>query len=275
MLALLFLSNKGFFRLKNKFKVIKLTNCIKPLFKNIFFVSSNRDGGKGYDDIYKVKVNPEPKKGTIINVVIDEISKEPLADTKITLLDANQNKIAETVTDSQGNFSFNDVRTDREFFILVANDSYLAKEFRVKGIQHNNQVFEIAPKIIKTKPGDDLVKLLNITIYFDLDKYFIRPDAEVELVKIIEILKMYPNLKIDIRSHTDSRQTHRYNELLSDRRAKSTLEFMVNNGIDRKLLTAKGFGETELINKCADGVECSEAEHQMNRRSEFIVLKMN
>lgn len=246
---------------------------VESPFKNIFFVSSNRDGGKGYDDIYKVKVNPEPKKGIIINKVIDEISKEPLADTKITLLDANQNKIAETVTDAQGSFSFNDVRTDREFYILVANDSYLAKEFRVKGIEQNNQVFEVAPKVIKTKPGDDLVKLLNITIYFDLDKYFIRPDAEVELAKIIEILKMYPNLKIDIRSHTDSRQSEAYNLRLSTFRANSTRDYLIKKGIAKERLTCKGYGESQLLNNCTDEVPCTREQHQLNRRSEFIIIQ--
>ena len=79
---------------------------------------------------------------------------------------------------------------------------------------------------------------------------------------------------IDIRSHTDSRQTHKYNEGLSDRRAKSTLEYIVKNKISRNRLTAKGYGETQLVNKCADDVYCTEKEHQMNRRSEFIIVKM-
>ena len=80
---------------------------------------------------------------------------------------------------------------------------------------------------------------------------------------------------IDIRSHTDSRQTHKYNEALSDRRAKSTLEYIVKNKISRNRLTAKGYGETQLVNKCADDVYCTEEEHQMNRRSEFIIVKIN
>jgi outer membrane protein OmpA-like peptidoglycan-associated protein len=107
-----------------------------------------------------------------------------------------------------------------------------------------------------------------------LDKWNIRPDAAVDLEKIIAVMKQYPNMKVDIRSHTDSRQTHKYNERLSDRRAKSTLEYMVKNGIDRSRLSAKGFGETQLVNGCSDDVPCSEADHQKNRRSEFIVLSM-
>jgi outer membrane protein OmpA-like peptidoglycan-associated protein len=124
--------------------------------------------------------------------------------------------------------------------------------------------------------GTDLAKIFDISmIYFDLDKWNIRPDAAKDLQKIIEVMQQYPNMTVDIRSHTDSRQTHKYNELLSDRRAKSTLEFMVKNGIERNRLTAKGYGETQLVNDCADGVPCSEEEHQKNRRSEFIIVKMN
>nr|MCU0351439.1 OmpA family protein [Flavobacterium sp.] len=123
--------------------------------------------------------------------------------------------------------------------------------------------------------GTDLAKIFDITlIYFDLDKWNIRDDAATDLQKIVEVMKQYPNMKIAIRSHTDSRQTHKYNEQLSDKRAKSTLEYLVKNGIDRNRLTAKGFGESQLVNECADGVSCSEEKHQQNRRSEFIVLQV-
>ena len=137
-----------------------------------------------------------------------------------------------------------------------------------------NDIF-LNKKQIPVDKGTDLAKLFNISkIYFDLDKWNIRPDAEVHLQKVIEVLKQYPSMTIDIRSHTDSRQTHKYNEILSDKRAKSTLEYMVKNGIARERLTAKGYGETQLINGCADGVKCSEEEHQQNRRSEFIITKV-
>lgn len=81
-------------------------------------------------------------------------------------------------------------------------------------------------------------------------------------------------MTIAIRSHTDSRQTHRYNLQLSDKRAKSTMNYMIKNGIKRSRLTAKGYGESQLINGCSDGVPCSEAEHKQNRRSEFIIIKI-
>ena len=111
-------------------------------------------------------------------------------------------------------------------------------------------------------------------IYFDLDKWNIRPDAALELEKILDVMKQYPNMKIDVRSHTDSRQTHKYNEKLSDRRAKSTMAWLVKNGVDETRLTGKGYGETQLVNKCSDNVQCTEDEHQANRRSEFIITAL-
>ena len=90
----------------------------------------------------------------------------------------------------------------------------------------------------------------------------------------MDVLKEYPTMKVDVRSHTDSRQTKKYNEKLSDRRAKSTIEWMVKDGIQSNRISGKGYGETQLLNKCADGVQCSEEEHQLNRRSEFIITEL-
>ena len=111
-------------------------------------------------------------------------------------------------------------------------------------------------------------------IYFDLDKSNIRPDAAIDIEKIIDVMKQYPSMIVDIRSHTDSRASKKYNEGLSDRRAKSTVQWLIKNGIAPNRLTGKGYGETQLLNKCADGIECSEEEHQQNRRSEFIITAM-
>lgn len=111
-------------------------------------------------------------------------------------------------------------------------------------------------------------------IYFDLDKSNIRTEAAIYLEKILVVLNENPTMKLDIRSHTDSRATFKYNEALSNRRAKSTIEWLVKNGIDKNRLSGKGYGETQLVNKCADGEACTEDEHQENRRSEFIITDL-
>jgi outer membrane protein OmpA-like peptidoglycan-associated protein len=133
----------------------------------------------------------------------------------------------------------------------------------------------MTPKLQPIAVGRDLRRTLGIEIiYFDLDKANIRKDAEVELAKILEVMKQYPSMEIDVRSHTDSRQTKGYNLALSDKRVKSTIKWLVTNGIEAKRLTGRGYGESQLVNKCADDMPCTEEEHQANRRSEFIITKL-
>jgi outer membrane protein OmpA-like peptidoglycan-associated protein len=120
--------------------------------------------------------------------------------------------------------------------------------------------------------GDDLGKCFGIKmIYFDFDKSNIRVEAALDLEKILDVMNQYPKMKLDIRSHTDS-GSFKYNESLSDRRAQSTI--LVNRKLNKSRLTAKGYGENQLINKCADNVDCTEEEHQLNRRSEFIIMEL-
>ena len=114
--------------------------------------------------------------------------------------------------------------------------------------------------------------LLN-PIYFDLNKSFIREDAKIELEKIISILNQYPLIKIDVRAHTDSRGLDSFNLALSNRRAKATIKYMIDRGIDPDRITGRGYGELELINNCSDGVVCQDYLHEQNRRSEFIIVK--
>ncbi|OEJ98858.1 hypothetical protein A8C32_06630 [Flavivirga aquatica] len=132
-------------------------------------------------------------------------------------------------------------------------------------------------KVTKEKVAEvktDLFKLLGLNpIYFDFDKSFIRKDAKVELTKVINYMKKFPNVKIDVRSYTDSKGQDSYNLLLSNRRNKSTLDYIINTGgILKSRLTGKGYGETKLTNHCNNQVKCSRKEHQANRRSEFIVI---
>ena len=113
---------------------------------------------------------------------------------------------------------------------------------------------------------------LNInTIYFDFDKYNIRSDAEFELDKIAKIMKLYPNITIDVGSHADSRGKNAYNIKLSNNRAKSTIKYLVDKGVTLNRISGKGYGEVQLAENCPNGVRCTEYQHQLNRRSEFLV----
>jgi outer membrane protein OmpA-like peptidoglycan-associated protein len=109
-------------------------------------------------------------------------------------------------------------------------------------------------------------------IYFDLNKSYIRPDAASELDKVVRIMKRCPNIDVDATSHTDSRASTLYNEALSQRRAQATVDYIIEIGrIAPERIKAIGYGESKLRNHCADGVKCSEAEHQMNRRTQFEI----
>ena len=110
-------------------------------------------------------------------------------------------------------------------------------------------------------------------IYYDLDKSDIRPDAATELDKLVVMLKDNPKVKIELSSHTDSRQGNSYNQMLSQLRAESAVKYIISQGIEPKRIKAKGYGETRLLNRCGNNVKCSEEEHQLNRRTEFKLIR--
>ena len=242
------------------------------------FFTSNRDGGLGYDDIYKFL---EQKKITCQQLLYGEITdlatKELLPDAKVTLFDNQFNIVNTTISDDKGNYSFT-VECGKTYYIRAQKPEYTANEQKITILDENGKTYlPIALENAKCKVtiGDDLGKCFNIKmIYFDLDKSNIRQEAAFDLEKILDVLNQNPTMKLDIRSHTDSRQTFKYNEALSDRRAKSTINWLIKNGVNANRLTGKGYGETQLVNKCADDVECTEEEHQLNRRSEFIITAL-
>ncbi|MGB6035749.1 MAG: OmpA family protein, partial [Cryomorphaceae bacterium] len=109
-------------------------------------------------------------------------------------------------------------------------------------------------------------------IYYDYNKSDIRPSAQPSLDKLAKLLKDNPAVKIEVHAHADSRGSATYNMNLSNRRAQSVVNYLVKAGVNKANLSSKGFGESQPVNDCIDGVECSEEEHKANRRSEFIVV---
>ncbi len=249
------------------------------------FFSSNRDGGKGNDDIYKF-VEQIPLvyncKQEVSGVVINNETKEVLPNTKVTLLDENMNIISEMFSNDKGEYNFENLECEKTYFIRIENKDFETVETSVITGSTPGETTTKSPVSKRVKQvgvGTDLAKAFDIKIiYFDLDKSNIRPDAAVELEKILQVLKQYPTMKIDVRSHTDCRQTAKYNLSLSDRRAKSTMSWLVENGISANRLTGKGYGESQLVNDCGceptNESNCTEEQHQTNRRSEFIITAM-
>jgi len=242
--------------------------------KKTGYLSSNREGNSGSnsDDIYLLTENCE---AVIYGTITDAKTEKALEGSIVTLIDEDNNVINHQITEVNGDYKFTQNIDCNKRYIVRA--SYDKKEYQpneklvvTSTVSETNTVnLSLTPP---TCPVDDLGCRLDLQpIYFDFDKHNIRPDAEVELAKILNALKEYPQLSIHIESHTDSRGNDEYNRLLSERRAKSTLEWLVKKGINRSRLSAKGYGESYLQNECVNNVECSEKAHQLNRRSVFII----
>ena len=244
----------------------------------IGFFSSNRKGGKGSDDIYRFY---ETKKLTCQQLLLvritDQETSQSLSDAKITFFDDKFNIIKEVYTNADGDFKF-DVVCGQNYNVRASKKDFETKEIKVNIPKNNGETtcsIGLEKRIIKFAVGEDVGPKIGIKkIYFDLSKYYIRPDAALELQKVLALMNEYPGMKIDIRSHTDSRQSTKNNQILSENRAKSTMDWLIKNGITADRLTEKGYGESQLINQCADGIKCTEEEHQANRRSEFIIVSM-
>ncbi len=249
------------------------------------FFSSNREGGKGNDDIYKFEETIPLEyncKHIVTGVIQDEETEQKIANAKITIFDEKMNAIREMISNENGEYKLEGLDCEKTYFARAEAADYevVEKSFVTGSTSGQTLVnFLVNKRIKKVGVGSDLAKTFNIKIiYFDLDKSNIRQDAALELEKILQVMKQYPTMKVDVRSHTDCRQTAKYNLALSDRRAKATIAWLIKNGISADRLTGKGYGESQLVNDCGceptNNSPCSEEEHQANRRSEFIITAM-
>lgn len=242
------------------------------------YFSSNREGGMGDDDIYHFVENEPLVLDCIQDVsgtVRDRISNEVLAGATVMVIDEENREVSSTITDSEGNYILQ-LDCSKGNFVRASRDGYVpAEEYLNKSYGKPRIIdFYLERDVVTGGFGDDLAKLLQLsTIYFDLNKFNIRPDAEIEIQKVIVAMEKYPSLKIKVNSHTDSRGNDAYNLWLSQKRAESTVNYMISKGISPDRLQGEGFGETRLVNECFNDVRCSREQHQLNRRSEFIIFE--
>jgi len=230
------------------------------------YISSNREGKS--DDIFIFnKLNPLLLKGK----VTDAVNGNPISAATVRLMKENGDQIAFLETDEEGNYE-TQIARDKTFPVE-------AKEIEYETFNGNINTMDSDEKEeliynIQLNPIKDVEYLAEIeNIYFDFDKSNIRPDAAMELDKLIELMQNeYPDIVIEIGSHTDERGTNSYNEKLAERRAKSTYDYLISNGISEdRIVEFKGYGETKPAIDCD---RCSEKDHQLNRRSIFSVVKM-
>jgi outer membrane protein OmpA-like peptidoglycan-associated protein/tetratricopeptide (TPR) repeat protein len=246
------------------------------------FVSSNRSG---IDMIYGyTKMSPI----FILDGMASLKSENaPIEGVLITLINMTDGDTARVTTTENGKFKFN-LLPEKKYKVMGEKPGYfnLSEEFQTgkksleKKIAFGFEIDEIVESTSGTGSGDPkdgsdtAAKVYEIgEVFYDYDKATIRPDAEPKLNKLATLLKDNPSVSIEVQSHSDSRGSDAYNVNLSNRRAQAVVNYLVGKGIAKSRLKSKGFGESQPVNKCVDGVECTEAEHQQNRRTEFIVLK--
>ncbi len=230
--------------------------------KKIGFLSTNRGGN---DDIYIV--NPLCAVEVLI-VVTDAKTGAILADASVAILDDKKNVIATEMSNAKGEVSYR-VECDRAYVIQASKDGYEGNTFAVA--QSKGPTAKVDAPL---QPIDVIVTPTAIVlnpIYFDFDKSNITQEAAFELDKLVQVMKNNPEMVILAKSHTDRRGSDNYNMSLSDRRAKSTVQYVISKGVDASRISGKGMGESELKVDC--GNDCTEAQHALNRRSEFLIVK--
>lgn len=242
------------------------------------YFASNRKGGMGEDDIYSfIETRPlvfeciQPITGT----VRDKISNQVLVGATVKVINEQNEDVLSAITDSEGEYALS-CDCNQGNFIRALMEGYIPAEEYLGVSDGKPRIvdFYLERETVTAGFGDDLAKLLQLsTIYFDFDKYDIRPDAEVEIQKVIAAMEKYPSLKIKANSHTDSRGPDAYNLWLSQKRADATVSYMISKGIAADRLVGEGYGESRLVNECDDGVPCAQEAHQRNRRSEFIIME--
>lgn len=275
----------GFLKVKNLGKPINSNKddfsfIIKEESKMGFF-ASNRGGGKGFDDIYSfktLKIEEVPAINNVIAGVVTElITGDIMPKALVTLLDENNIKLKEIETEEDGSFIFEDLDANTKYTLKSTKESYFDDEREITTVDNDTINVDIQMRKLQEMIAveDGIRKLKTEMIHFNFDKYNIRQDASKELDKLVNVMKEYPNMVIKIESHTDSRGSKVYNKYLSDKRAKSTREYIISQGVAaERIQSAIGYGEEKLLNNCNGSVRCTEQKHYLNRRSEFIIVDM-
>lgn len=266
------------------------------------FFSSNRLQGQDNNDIYSFiieDIKPEKCLQQIAGVVKDKETLEIIKDAAMTLFDNDGNQVQQVLTDKNGEYSFD--LDCSQTYTLVASSLYYSKEEHIINTANYNRAPELeANKFLTKMTGAELEEALATAIngeqpvkeetkveepiekvieeaaindvYFGFDKSNITTESAKELDKLASIMENNASLKIEVSAYTDARGSSDYNMKLSNRRAKSTIDYLVSKGIEKSRISGKGYGESNMVNKCVNGVECSEDAHQKNRRTEITFV---
>lgn len=256
------------------------------------YFSSNMPNGFGETDLYmSIRTNGEWQTpinlGETINTVDDEMF--PTLYKNFLIFSSNHNNSnLDLYYTSLGKFTkpkpLSELNTEFDDFQLVMYKNDLVGYYNSNSQEDiSDDIYKITFKSKEVKPEPEPVPVPLVVnqiftlnnIFYDFDKWYILPESEVELDSLVTVLKEHPELKVELGSHTDCRGSDAYNMILSQKRSDSAVNYIVSKGIPREKIVAKGYGETMLVNKCDDGVWCSEADHRKNRRTEIKILEIN
>lgn len=246
------------------------------------FFSSNREGGKGGDDLYRFMKSARKQvnffvDGTLYQLREGARQRTAVANHTVSLQDEEGNQLRTASTDGSGEFTFA-LDSASTYYLIAEKPGFFTARQRISTEgkmpaqdELQNEVNEV--RLTATLVLNEIVKEKAIVlenIFYDFDKANIRPDAAQELDKLVQVLEDNPSISIELSSHTDVRGSDAYNLDLSQRRAESAVEYIISQGIARNRITAKGYGETRPVVRNAK----TEAEHQRNRRTEFKVVSI-
>ena len=229
--------------------------------KNVGFFSSNRSGN---DDIYGAM----PICGVeLTTIVTDARTTKILAGAKVAIVDDKRNVIETRTSDSKGEVSYR-IECGRGYTIQASMDGYESNTFSVGATSGGSKKIDAALQPIESIITESEVLLKSI--YFEFDKHNITQEGAFELDKLVQVLKANDKMVIMVKAHADNRGSDAYNMALSDRRAKATVQYVISRGVSKDRISGKGYGESEPKVVCEP---CTEEQHAMNRRSEFLIVK--
>ena len=233
------------------------------------FMASNRPGGLGHDDIYRIEITEIPEEviaETIFKLdVTDLINNEKITSVNITLVNKKLSTELNFLTSNEG--GLNEIIPSASYILTVSKSGFEVFETELNLVDIPMRVEEIF-----LKPDFSFENISLDSILFELNDFRLTSGAESELNDIVEIMKKYEEVTLEVSAHTDSRGEASYNHWLSEMRAASTANYLIEQGIPFERVNIIGYGEEQLLNQCKDGVECSEEQHSVNRRIEFRFL---
>ena len=233
------------------------------------FVSSNRSGGKGGDDIYSIK-RLIPICDVLLTANVMDAKTKLGIDSATTSVSDKEGNIASTKTSSTEGVTEFMLVCDEAGKLIVSKEGYNSK---IVDLKMSNEEFTSIDVMLD--PIEKIIVAEKIelnAIYFDFDKSNIKAEAAFELDKLVQIMNKYPEMTVSIESHTDSKGPSSYNQRLSERRAKTTSQYVISKGIDSSRLSSAGKGESNPVVDCTN---CSKEEDKLNRRSEFVITAGN